>query len=99
MEILNHYSNHALATENVNLPLPKKPQEIELSQQIAEKLNPIAMKVGEQFELHGIRAKINFRNLLKSLAYRNRRKVVTEAEYQEFLELANHMNFKFETMK
>lgn len=99
MEILNYYSNHALATESVNLQLPKKPQEIELSQQIAEKLNPVAMKVGEQFELHGIRAKINFRNLLKSLAYRNRRKVVTEAEYQEFLELANHMNFRFETMK
>jgi len=98
MEILNHYSNHALATDSVRLQLPKNLQNIELSQQIAEKLNPVAMKVGEQFELHGIRAKINFRNLLKCLAYRNARKVVTDAEYREFLELADYMNFSYKPM-
>ena len=77
---------------------PKSRQDIELPQEIADKLNPVAMKVGQQFELHGIRAKINFRNLLKCLAYRNARKAVTETEYVEFLELADYMNFSYKPM-
>lgn len=63
-----------------------------LLKEIVDRLNPIAMKIGEQFSLHGLRAKINFRSLLKCLAYRNGRKVVAKEEFQEFLELANYMN-------
>jgi len=47
------------------------------------------MKIGEQFRLYGLRAKINFGSLLKCLAYRNGRKAVTEEEFQEYLELAD----------
>ena len=53
------------------------------------------MKIGEQFRLYGFRAKINFRNLLKCLAVRNGREIVTEAEFEEFLELADYMNFEY----
>jgi len=53
------------------------------------------MKIGEQFRLYGLRAKINFRSLLKCLAYRNGRKAVIEAEFQEFLQLADYMNFDY----
>jgi hypothetical protein len=53
------------------------------------------MKVGEQFKLYGIWAKINFRCLLKCLAYRNDKETVTEEEFKEFLELADFMNFDF----
>lgn len=53
------------------------------------------MKIGEQFKLYGFRAKINFRNLLKCLALRNGREEVTEAEFKEFLGLANYMNFEY----
>ncbi len=35
--------------------------DIKLSKEIANRLNPIAMRVGEQFKLYGIRAKINTR--------------------------------------
>jgi len=51
--------------------------------------------VGEKFELYGIRAKINFRCLLKCLAHRNKRKIVTDAEFREFLELVDFMNFSY----
>jgi hypothetical protein len=40
---------------------------IDLPKGITDRLNPIAMKIGEQFQLYGIRAKINFRCLLKCL--------------------------------
>jgi hypothetical protein len=95
IEILNSYSQHSLNFDNVKLKLPKKDIDIELTEDIANKLNPIAMKIGEQFKLYGIRAKINFRSLLKALAYRNGRKTVSDVEFQEFLELADYMNFNF----
>lgn len=66
---------------------------IELPTEIAGNLDPIAMKIDEQFKLFGIRAKINFRALLKCLAYQNGREKVTEIEFKEFLELADFMNF------
>ena len=99
IEILNGYSEHGLSFENVKLDLPEKEIDIELPKEIADKLNPIAMKVGEQFELYGIRAKINFRSLLKALAYRNGRKTVTDVEFKEFLELADYMNFNFNIIR
>jgi hypothetical protein len=99
IEILNHYSEHGLRMGKVELQLPTEEVEIELPKEIADKLNPIAMKVGEQFKLYGIRAKINFRSLLKALAFRNKRNVVTEAEFQEFLELTDYMNFDFNPIR
>jgi hypothetical protein len=99
MEILNRYSEHGLDIDDVKLQLPKKEIDIELSKEMADKLNPISMKVGEQFELYGIRAKINFRSLLKALAYRNGRKAVSDAEFKEFLELADYMNFDFNIIR
>jgi hypothetical protein len=95
IEILNHYSEHGLDNEKMIIQLPKKEVDIELSKEIADALNPLAMRIGKQFELYGIRAKINFRSLLKALAFRNGRKAVTDAEFKEFLELADYMNFGF----
>jgi hypothetical protein len=94
-EILSYYSEHGLSFQNMKIKLPKKQVDIQLSREIADKLDPIAMTVGKQFNLYGFRSKINFRNLLKSLAYRNGRKEVAETEFQEFLELADFMNFRF----
>jgi len=46
--------------KNAKIKLPKKQvHPIELPKEIADKLNPIAMKIGEQFRLYGLRAKIN----------------------------------------
>jgi hypothetical protein len=57
------------------------------------------MKIGEQFKLYGIRAKINFRSLLKALAYRNGEKAVSDVEFKEFLELADYMNLDFNIIR
>ena len=91
-KILNAYSEHGLTTNPVKIKMPKRQFDIKLPKEIADKIDPIAMKIGEQFKLYGIRAKINFRSLLKALAYRNGRKTVTEEEFREFLELATYMN-------
>ena len=53
------------------------------------------MKVGGQFNLYGFRAKVNFRGLLKSIAYANGRKIVAEDDLKEFLTLAKYMNFSY----
>ena len=45
--------------------------------------------------LYRFRAKINFRCLLKCLAYRQGRTTVTDDDYRAFLDLANHMNFTY----
>jgi len=95
MEILDSYSRHGLSIENNEIKLPKSQVSILLPKEIADKLNPIAMKMGEQFNLYGFRAKINLRNLLKSLAFRNGKKTVTDHEFKEFLELSDFMNFRF----
>jgi hypothetical protein len=98
MEILNRYSTQGLNLKSAKVKLPKKGVKVQLPEEIADKLNPLAMRIGEQFRLYGFRAKINFRCLLKCLAYRNGRKVVTEEEFQEFLELADYMNFQYNTI-
>ena len=72
-----------------------QPVKVALPKEIADKLDPIAMRIGEQFRLYGFRAKINFRCLLKCFALRNGRKIVMEEDFQEFLELADFMNFNF----
>jgi hypothetical protein len=84
-----------LGLKNTKIKLPTKPIDVKLCEEISDKLNPIAMKIGEQFRLYGFRAKINFRNLLKCLAYRNQRKAVTDEDFEEFLELTDYMNFDF----
>lgn len=76
----------------VRFRLPEKEVDIELPKQIADKLDPIAMRIGEQFKLYGLRAKINLRCLLKRLAYRSNRKTVTEEDTKEFLALVDFMN-------
>lgn len=98
-EIMARYSEHGLKADHTKISLPEKEVSIELSQEIAEKLNPIAMKIGEQFQLYGIRAKINLRTLLKALAYCNGKITVTNEEFKELLELADYMNFKFNPIR
>lgn len=94
-EILDYYSGHGLNLKSTKTKLPRGQVNVKLPKEIADKLNPIAMKIGEQFRLYGLRAKINFRSLLKCLAYRNDRKAVTDEDFQEFLQLADYMNFDF----
>lgn len=99
MEILSSYSRHGLTNEPIEFPLPTREADIELSTTIADKLDPIAMKIGEQFQLHGIRAKINLRSLIKALACRNGSKTVTENDYAELVELADYMNFEYHPLR
>jgi hypothetical protein len=98
VEILNHYSEHGLNADKVQFPLPEE-VDIELPKEVADKLNPIAMRIGEQFKLYGLRAKINFRCLLKCLAYRNGKKTVTDTEFREFLERAQCSKAPYWTRK
>jgi hypothetical protein len=92
-EIMNRYSQRGLGTCDLTLSLPSKEVDVELSEEIADRLNPIAMRIGEQFRLYGIRAKINLRSLLKTLALRNGHKKVIDQDFKELLELADYMNF------
>lgn len=95
-EILSKYSEHGIELRDTKIKLPKKQVKIKLSKEIADKLDPIAMKIGEQFDLYGFRAKINFRCLLKCLAYRNnRRRNVNEDDFNELLELVDYMNLDY----
>lgn len=98
VSILKRYSQHGPNIDSAAFQLPEEEFDVELPQEIADQLDPIAMKIGEQFKLYGIRAKVNFRCLLKCLAYRNGKKKVTEDEFKEFLELADFMNFDYKAL-
>jgi hypothetical protein len=98
-KILSHYSEHGIPIRSKIIKLPKKEVDIMLSKNIADQLNPIATKIGENFNLYGIRAKINFRCLLKALAVRNNKKEVTDEEFREFLQLADYMNFDMNVIR
>jgi hypothetical protein len=95
VQILKSYSEHGLSPGEADFRSPEKEVDVYLPRKTADKLDPFATKVGEQFSLYGIRAKINFRCLLKCLAYRNKRRMVTDSEFREFLELVDFMNFGF----
>lgn len=97
-QILKSYSEHGLSPGEADFRPPEKEVDVCLPRRIADKLDPFATKVGEQFSLYGIRAKINFRCLLKCLAYRNKKRTVTDAEFREFLELVDFMNFDYKQM-
>jgi hypothetical protein len=98
-EIMNRYSEFGLEKKEVKrkakLKLPRGKVDIKLSKEMADKIDPIARRIGEIYDGYGIRAKINSRCLLKCLAYRNGRKEVTEEEFREFIELADYMNLDF----
>ena len=95
IQILDRYSEDGLSSGLVEIELPTESIDIDLPVEIADKINPVAMKMGKIFEIYGFRAKINFRSLLKALAYRNKRDTVTDQEYHEFLEIADYMNLDF----
>ena len=97
--ILERYSLHPYEggdkPEKVKLTVPKRKVEVELSKELGDRLSPIAKEIGRRYEAYGIRAKINLRCLLKCLAYRNDRREVSEADFEELLELVEFMNFDF----
>jgi hypothetical protein len=92
-KILQYYSEHGITLNPIKITVPKTEIDIEIPEEIANMIDPVATKIGEIFRLYGIRAKINFKSLLKTLALRNKSKTVTKKEFEEFLELANFMNF------
>lgn len=95
MEILHRYSEHGLEMQKSTFKPPSKEVNVKLPEEFADRLDPIATRIGEQFKLYGIRAKINFRCLLKCLAFRNGKRIVAEEEFKEFLLLADFMNFEY----
>ena len=95
LEIFKRYSDGGVYLPSIDFTLPSEMVDIDLPPDIADRLDSVSSRIGEQFRLYGFRAKINFRNLLKCLAYRNDGNTVTDAEFTEFLELADFMNFVF----
>jgi hypothetical protein len=98
-KIMGNYSEHGLALGEEKIKLPDKEINIELPKDIADKLDAQAVLIGHQFEIYGIRAKINLRCLLKCLAYRNKRNIVANDEYREFLELFDYMNSDYNPLR
>ncbi len=81
--------------DSIKLQFPNKPRDISLPTEIAEKLIPICMKIGEAMKLYGFRFFLNTKTMLKSLALINKKKEVTEDEFNEFLELSKYLNSDF----
>ena len=94
-KVLEAYSLHGPTYEHVKLKFPEQPVSVKLSKNLADKLDPIATRIGQEFQLYGFRAKINFRSVLKSLALRKSKTSVTTEDFDEFLKLTNYMNLKF----
>jgi len=94
-KILDYYSDVGVIEMREKVRLPKDEVNVHLSKELADKLNPVSMKIGETMDLYGIRAKINFRSLLKCLAFLRggrEEKEVEEKDFDEFLYLSNWMN-------
>jgi hypothetical protein len=94
-KILSHYSTQGYTPQQIKVNLPDHTVNIELPSSIADKLDTYAVMIGHQCDLYGLRAKVNLRAILKALAYRNGRDTVTDFEFQEFMELADFMNYKY----
>lgn len=97
-EIMKRYSEYGVEKRGdpkIRIKLPSKKVDVSLSPEMADRIDPVARRVGQVYWSYGIRAKINFRCLLKCLAYRNGVKEVSEVEFGEFVELADYMNLEF----
>jgi hypothetical protein len=98
-KIFDDYDKHGLTLETTKISFPNKEVNIDLPEEISKKLTPIAVTIGSQLGLYGIRAKIQLRSFIKALAYLNGRKTVTEEDYRELLQLADYMNFNFNPLE
>jgi len=94
-KVLEYYSTHPPIFSPIKIKFPKSEVEIRLSKEIADKLDPIAIKLGNSMNLYGFRAKINFRSFIKAIALRNGRREATMQDFEEFLELARWINLDF----
>jgi hypothetical protein len=95
VEIFKRYSQAGIVKNEKKLTFPKEEVDIELDPEVADRLDPIAIAVGQKMGLYGFRAKINFRSMLKAIALRNGHKKVTESDFLEFLQLTNYLNLDF----
>jgi hypothetical protein len=97
--IMKYYSEHGYGNKGkpkkIKFKVPAREIDVDLPVEIAEKLTPVAMKIGKIYSNYGIRAKVNFRCLLKCIAWLNRRTVVNEDDFDEFLHLARFMNLEY----
>jgi len=75
--------------------ISKSAQDVILPNSIAKELIPISMKIGESMQLYGFRFFLNTKTMLKSLALLNGNTVVTNKEFEEFLELSRYLNCQF----
>ena len=101
-KILEYYSRDDTELEEYvteKLKIPKDEIDISLPKEIADKLDGISQKIGTLQNLYGIRAKINLRSLIKSIAYLNGHNKVTLNDYNELLELAEYMNLDFNIIR
>ena len=81
--------------ERIKLRFPSQPKDVILPNSIAKKLVPISMKIGESMKLYGFRFFLNTKTMLKSLALLNGNTIVTNKEFEEFLELSRYLNCQF----
>lgn len=79
---------------------------VKLPSYIAKELDAPAIFLAKRTEkfsrkgsLVGIRYKEQLQTYLKSIAYSNGHKAVTDSDYQEFFELYKHMNYKFKEIE
>jgi len=87
--------NKSAVDERARLKFPPQPKDVLLPKNIAEKLVPVSMKIGESMKIYGFRFFLNSKALLKSLALMNGRTAVTQADYDAFLNLSTYFNAEF----
>jgi len=92
LKILDYYSEKPPIFPPERLQLPEREVHIELPKGLADKLDPVATKIGERYNLYGFRAKINLRTFIKALAWLNGKTEATEQEFNELLELTRWLN-------
>jgi hypothetical protein len=97
--ILQSYSHRGLINRSKCIEFPKDSVKVALDPLIADRLDPLAVRIGEGFGIYGIRAKINLRSLIKALAYLNGRDAVQVADFDELLRLVDYMNFKYNPLR
>jgi len=82
-------------SEHETLDLPAEPVDVCLPSEMAKDLIPISARIGESMQIYGFRFFLNAKTLLKALALIKKKTVAEKEEFDEFLELSNYLNAKF----
>jgi len=85
--------------KSINLNFPKEQVKVDLSYELARKVNSYAVRLATAEKLYGFRHQKQFQTLLQSIALSKGKRKVDEEDYKDFQKVAEYINLDFNAIR